>query len=121
MANLVILSTSQLNGFRDALVLALVFVVIVVACYYSTKFVSKAGLNLQKNKNIKVLEVFRLNQTKYLYIVKMGDKTMSLGVTKDHIEFLSELNEESLDFTQAETPHKDFKELLKMYKDKKEE
>ncbi|MDO5519470.1 MAG: flagellar biosynthetic protein FliO [bacterium] len=121
MGNLVILSTSRFSGFRDLLVLILVFVLILAACYYSTRWAARTGLNLQKQKNIKVLEVYRLNQTKYLYIVKIGDKTMSLGVTKDHIEFLSELNEDSLDFTQTEAPQMNFKELLKMYKDKKEE
>ncbi len=121
MGNLVILSTSGIPGIWDLLVLVLVFIAIIVACYYSTKFVSKAGLNIQKAKNIKVLEVYRLNQTSHLYIVKMGDKVMSLGVTKDHIEFLTDLNEESLDFSHEEKSQTTFRELLKMYKDKKEE
>lgn len=103
------------------MVLIFVFLLIVAACYYSTKFISTKGLNIQKTKNIKVLEVFRLNQASCLYIVKIGDKVMTLGVTKDHIEFLTDLNEESLDFSLPEKNQTNFKELLKLYRDKKEE
>ena len=121
MGNLVVLQTSATGNIAEVIALLLVFLIIIVACYYSTKFVSKAGLGLQKTKNIKVLEVFRLNQTKNLYLVKIGDKVMALGVTKDHIEYLTELNEESLDFHLEEKKQANFKEILKMYKDKKEE
>lgn len=119
---LVSLTASYYNrGIGDLIVLVFVFILIIIACYYSTKWVSKKGLNIQKTKNIKVLEVFRMNQSAFLYLVKVGDKVMTLGVTKDHIEYLAEINEESLDFSQSEKSPASFQELFKMYKDKKEE
>ncbi len=108
-------------GIGDIFVLLFVFVLIIVACYYSTKWVSEKGLSIQKTKNIKVLEAYRLNQSGNLYLVKIGDKVMALGATKDHIECLAEIEEESLDFSHLEKNQTSFKELFKMYKDKKEE
>ena len=98
----------------------LVFVFILIAAYYVTKWVSNTGLNIQKNKNIKVLEVFRINQTKYIYLVKLGDKVVALGVTKDHMEFLTEINEESLNFDTLSKEEGSFKDLLKLSMNKKQ-
>ena len=119
MDNLVFL-TVDTNGIFDLAVLLLVFVFILIAAYYVTKWVSNTGLNIQKNKNIKVLEVFRINQTKYIYLVKLGDKVVALGVTKDHMEFLTEINEESLNFDTLSKEEGSFKDLLKLSMNKKQ-
>lgn len=118
MGNLVFLALDSGEGIFDLIVLVIVFILILVAAYFVTKWVSSTGLNMQKNKNIKVLEVFRLNQSKYIYIMQMGDKVVSLGVSKDHIEFLTELDQDSLVFTKPESGHANFKTLLKLSKEK---
>lgn len=105
----------------DLIILVVVFLLILVASYFASKWASNAGMQLQKNKNVKVLEVMRLNQTKWIYLVKIGDKVVSLGVSKEHIEFLTEVEEESLQFQEqgkSEMQFKDFLNLLKQ-KDKK--
>lgn len=112
--------TLDTTGIFDLVVLLLVFVFILFAAYYATKWVSNTGMNLQKNKNIKILEVFRINQTKYIYLVKMGDKVVALGVTKDHIEYIAEINEESLIFDKVDKAGGSFKELLKLSMNKKQ-
>lgn len=112
--------TLDTTGIFDLVVLLLVFVFILFAAFYATKWVSNTGMNLQKNKNIKILEVFRINQTKYIYLVKMGDKVVALGVTKDHIEYIAEINEESLIFDKVDKVGGSFKELLKLSMIKKQ-
>lgn len=108
------------GGFLDIIVLIMVFILILVAAYFATKWVSVMGTNLQKNKNVKVLEVFRLSQTKYIYLVKIGDKVSALGVTKDHIEFLCEVKEDSLQFDQVVAAHGSFKEIFNKSKENME-
>ena len=118
MENFVFLALGGEGGILDLLVLIIVFVLILVAAYFVSKWVSNTGLNMQKNKNIKVLEVFRLNQTKYIYIVEMGSKVIAIGVTKDHIEYLTELERDSLSFTKPDNVHVNFKDLLKLSRNK---
>lgn len=118
MGNLCFLALGNDSGIFDLLVLVLVFVLILVAAYYVTKWVSTTGLNIQKNKNIKVLEVFRLNQSKYIYIIELGKKVVALGVSKDHIEYLTDLDMNELHITKPESKNTSFKSFLKLSKEK---
>ncbi len=120
MKNSVFLALNAGGGLLDLVVIIIVFIGILVAAYFVTKWVSTSGLNMQKTKNIKVLEVFRLNQSKYIYIVEMGNKVVALGVSKDHIECLTELDRDTLVFTKPDSGHASFKDLLKLSKSKLE-
>ncbi len=119
MENFVLLTLDG-GGFFDLFVLILVFILILVAAYYVTKWLSTSGLKMQKNQNIKILEVFRLNQSKYIYIVELGNKVVALGVSKDHIEYLTELKRDSLEFKKPESGLMNFKDFLKLSKTKVE-
>lgn len=118
MENFSFLALDSRGGILDLIVLVIVFALILVAAYFVTKWVSTTGLNMQKNKNIKVLEVFRLNQSKYIYIIELGGKVVALGVSKDHIEYLTELDRNQLVFQKPDTNHTSFKSILKLSKEK---
>ena len=72
-----------------------------------------------KNSNIKVIETFRLNNTKYIQIVKLGEKYVAIAVGKDTVTYLTELDESELDLTKAMegTSNLEFHEILKKVKD----
>lgn len=93
--------------------LILLCVIIIVACYYTTRFIGKRSQGGQgpAGKNIKALETFKVTQNKYLQLIKCGDKYLLIGVTKDNITVLSEIDGESL-LTDTGTGHKSFKELI---------
>ena len=100
--------------------LILLCVIIIVACYYTTRFIGKrsqGGQGHTGGKNIKALETFRVTQNKYLQLIKCGDKYLLIGVTKDNISVLSEIDPESL-LTESDTGHKSFKELISGLKGK---
>ena len=84
------------TSYYELIVLVFIFILIMVGAYFVTRWVGNACLNMQKNSNIRVLEMYRLNQTKYIYLVKIADKTVALGITKDKIEYLTEVNEADL-------------------------
>lgn len=72
-----------------------------------------------RNSNIEVIETFRLSNTKYIQIVKLGGKYVAIAVGKDTVNFLTELEEEELDLTKPEnkTTNLEFQEILKKVKD----
>ena len=62
-----------------------------------TKWIAKSGTMQSRARNIKVIETFKIAPSKYLQIIKMGKKYFAIGVTKEQITFLTELDETQLD------------------------
>lgn len=81
------------------LALIIVFVIVLAATYYITKWVAKSGMVQSQSKNIKVKETFRIATGKYIQIIQLGTKYYAIGVTKEEITFLTPLEEEQLDLT----------------------
>lgn len=74
-----------------------VFVLVLFATYYVTKWIGKSGVVSMQSRNIKVIETFKIAPNKYIQIVRLGSKYYSIGVTKDNISFLTPLDTEQLD------------------------
>ncbi len=86
------------------IVVTIIFIVVLVAAFYSSKWVAKAGGNLaSRANNIKVIETFKIAPNKYIQIIQLGSKYYSIGVTKDQITFLTPLEEEQLDLSDVTT------------------
>ena len=115
-----IISTSS-NSIWKLLGLILLCAVIVVACYYTTRFIGRKSQGIQgggSGKNIRALETFRVTQNKYLQLIKCGDKYLLISVTKDNISLLSEIDGESLLTESASGNHKSFKEIISSFSGK---
>lgn len=92
----------------------LVFVLILVATYFVTRWLAKTGAIQSHSKNIKVIETFKIAQNKYIQIVQIGTKYYSIGVGKDDITFLTPLDESQLDLTEtSQMPGMPFKSIFK--------
>lgn len=74
-----------------------VFVLVLAATYYVTKWIAKTGALQPYARNIKVIESSKIAPNKYIQIVQIGRKYYSIGVTKETITFLGELEESQLD------------------------
>ena len=91
-----LLSGSLLLNSLKLFGLVILFFIILVACYYVTRFVGARKLGAMKDSYIKVIDVHRINQTQCLMIVQVGRRYFLLSGGKDAISFLSELKEEEL-------------------------
>ena len=93
------LATAQnsIQSLFELLGLILIFVIVLVVCYYTTKFVAGRQLVQKKIGNFEVVETFAIAQNKYLQLVRMGNKYVlfctsqtsvsSSSVTKDTESF----------------------------------
>lgn len=108
-----ILLTSNVQASMELITLVLIFVIVLVLAFYTSKWVGNSGLQLQKTRNTKILDVTRISPNKCIYIVKTGDKCFAVGVTKDHMEYLTEVNESSLLLAEDKPVSKDFCSILK--------
>ncbi len=74
--------------------------------------------------NVKVLETMRISNSKYIQILKIGNKCFAIAVCKDTVTYLCEVNEEELIYRENSTGgiHVDnFKAILDKYKKDKPE
>ena len=118
-------STAQ--SLLELLGLILIFAIVLVVCYFTTKFVAGRQLVQKQMGNFEVVETFALTQNKYLQLIRMGNKYIVISVTKDSVTFITELAEDEVCEIQKSTivSGKNFLEVLsglsKKVKEKQED
>lgn len=111
---------STFGNFLELMGLVVVFILVIIFAYFTTQWVAKAGIAQNANKNIKIVETHRINQNKYVQILKIGNKFIVIGVGKEEVNFLSEIEEESIQWEEKEwKPMPDFKEVLEKINEKR--
>ncbi len=119
------LATAQnsMQSLFELLGLILIFVIVLVVCYYTTRFVAGRQLVQKKVGNFEIVETFALSQNKYLQLLRMGNKYVVISVTKDSVSYLTELDETEVCQIQKSTSvsGKSFKEVLSGLSKKAEE
>lgn len=97
-------SFSTLTGYSafasliKMILLLVLFVLILIASYYVTRWYAKSDFINKRTKNISVVESFQVSPGKLIYIVKIGNKYIAMAGTKEQMCFLTELNPDELDF-----------------------
>ncbi len=82
--------------------LLIVFILILAASQYFTRWYAKSGLIRKQSGNISIIETYQVAPGKNIYIAKIGDKYVSFMVSKDNIVKLTELDEDELAFHEVE-------------------
>ncbi len=85
---------------------------IIVASYYTTRFVGKRQAGKQGGGNISSVEIYRLAGNKYLQIIKAGKKYLLIAVSKDNVSLIAELEEEDLNLVREAKDAPGFKQIL---------
>ncbi len=107
------------NAFGNVLQLLgslLLFVLILVASVYVTKWLGSSNIVQPRTRNMALKESIRIGPNRYLQIVMIGEKYYAIGVSKDQITRIAELDGEELKFEAPEAkPPIDFKEYFLRY------
>ena len=99
--------------------LIILCILIIIASYYTTKFVGKRQMTGSSRSNFRSIDVFRISPNKYLQIVEIGERYFCIAVAKDNITVVGELNKEDIkNFPPAPT-EKTFKETMSEILNKK--
>lgn len=105
--------SSTISNIAELFGLLLVFVLILVLAYYTSKWIGKSSAGMgAKNHNITIIETLRLSQTKYLQIIKVANKYIVIAVSKDHVEYLTEIDGDQLSSFEDVKEAASFKEIL---------
>lgn len=82
--------------------LILIFIFVMFLAYYFTKFISNSKYGALKNSNLKIVESISVGPQSYLHIVRAGEKLILIGVTKERVSYLCEIDKDSLNLEEKE-------------------
>ena len=106
-------ASGGLEAFVQFLTVLFLFVFVIVISFYVTKWVSGVQKGQMTGRNMEVLEAVRLSNSKYLQIVRVGNKYLVIAVCKDTVTMLVELSADSLNLTDSnEGGSLSFKDIL---------
>lgn len=113
-------NTSTLDSILQILGLLVLFIIIIIAAYFATRWLGTVTAGNISNNNIKIIETYKISQTKYIQIVCVTDKYFAIGVSKDNITLLGEIDKESIAFKENAVKTKDFKKIIEGFTKKKD-
>lgn len=112
------------NSFFQFIGVLLVFLFVLVITYVTTKWIAGYQQGMVKNRNVQIVETFRVTNNKYIQIIQIGKKYLAVSVCKDTMNTLAELTEEDLTWKpsaeefQGTKINENFQEIFNKLKDK---
>ncbi len=112
--------TSGFSAGWSIVKLILITVLVLVLAFYSTRMIAKYQNNTWSAKNnIQFIESYRVGGNKMIAIAKIGEKYYALGIGKEEIHVIAELDKDDLklpeqvkDTSDKMAPKMSFKEVL---------
>ena len=95
---MLIASTSKIDSIAQLLTVIFLFIVVLGATWFTTRYVAGVQKGKMKGSNFEVIDTFRLTQNKYIQIMRIGQKYVAVAVCKDTVTVLRELDEEEIVF-----------------------
>lgn len=93
---------ATISNFVHFIVVLLIFIFVLILTFVVTKWLAKFQQGSTTNKNIKVIETFRIADNKFVQILQIGRKYVAISICKDSVTFLTELTEDDiLEFPQT--------------------
>ncbi len=86
-------SVSTWDSFIQMLGLVILLIVILIAAYYTTKFIGGMKQGQLKHSNFQVIDAYRIGPNKVIEIVKVANKYLVIAIGKDSINYITELDE----------------------------
>lgn len=115
--------SSSAKSFFQLIGVLLIFIFVLALTYFCTRWIAKYQQGMNGNKNIHVIETFRLTNNKFIQIIEVGGKYMVIAVCKDTVTMLCEIEQEELSWIPSESGrspagNESFQELFQRLKDK---
>ena len=93
---IVLTAVSKTTSVAQLFTVLLIFILVLVITVYTTKFVGGYQRMQGKNRNLEVIETARISNTKYVQIVRAANKYIVIGVGKNEVTMLTEIDEDEL-------------------------
>lgn len=112
--------SSSLESIGQLICVILLFLFVLFLSYVAARISgSFQANNLNKNNNIKVIEVYRLSNTKLIEIIQIGEHYYALAVGKDEINLITRLEDDEVKLHDTTLEPLNFKKILEKMRNEK--
>lgn len=106
------LLTGRSNSYAQLIAVLIIFVIVLGVTALTTKWIANYQKQQSVNYNIEVIETTRISNSKYIQIIRVGEKYMVIAVCKDNVTMLGEVPKEQLKEMNPQQMGMNFKELF---------
>lgn len=111
--------TSGVNSVLQLFTVLIIFVIVLFLTYATTRFIGSYQKTSNANTNFKVIDTYRVSNTKYMQIIQVGKKYLVIAVCKDTIVTLTEVSEEDIKIPEYGNGKDVFSKILEKVKSNK--
>lgn len=83
-----------------------VFIFVLAATYLTTKFIGNYQKNTMHGNNFDVIETYRITNSKYLQLIRVGTEYVVIAVCKDTVTMICKVTKEQIDIPKMDTKDK---------------
>ena len=117
---IILTAAGSLDSFVQLITILLLFLFVLVITYVVTRWVSGVQKIQMTGKNMELVETMRISNSKYLQIVRAGEKYLVIAVCTDTVTMLTELSAEEVSLGgKNEVNSLSFREIMDKMKQQK--
>jgi flagellar protein FliO/FliZ len=109
---MILLVSERVDSYLQFFTVLIIFVFVLALTYWVTKWTAGFQKSRTTGANIEIIETLRLSSSKYVQIIKVGQKYLAVAVCKDTVTMLTEIPEGDLNLHGDEAARMSFKDVL---------
>ncbi|MBD5461153.1 MAG: flagellar biosynthetic protein FliO [Lachnospiraceae bacterium] len=94
---MILSSMPRTDSFAQFLTVLLIFIGVLVVTLYTTRWIARYQKVQNVNRNIDVIETYRLTSGKYVQILRLGDTYVAVAICKDTVTLLAQIPKEQIE------------------------
>lgn len=94
--------SDRTDSYIQFITILIIFVFVLAITYWVTKWMAGYQKKRTIGANMELIEALRLNNNKYVQIIRIGQKYLAVAVCKDTVTMLTEIPEEELCLSEGE-------------------
>ena len=108
------------DAFAQFCTVVFLFLLVLFLTYFVTKWIAGYQKSKIVGTNIEIVETYRISGTKYVQILRIGERYVAVAVCKDTVTKLTDLVADEIHSQEPmEKSNKSFQEVLDLIKKKK--
>lgn len=108
-----------LDSYLQFISVLIIFVLVLAATLYVTKWMANYQKGSASSKNIEIIDTCKISTNKYIQIIRIGERYVSIAVSNDQVTNLGEVDPDQLIHEDASGENLGFKEIFDKIKGEK--
>lgn len=115
---MILTGAARLDSLAQFVTVIILFLFVLGVTYFVTRWISGFQKTQMIGTNMEIVDTLRISASKYLQIIRVGDKYFAIAVCKDTVTMLTEVSKDSLNLEMGSgNTNLSFREVLDKIKD----